>query len=43
MKKNEIKRTRTIEEVVRTEWIADDGEIFYNENECKKYEDVVIK
>lgn len=39
MKKNEIKRTRTIEEVVRTEWIADDGEIFYNENECKKYEE----
>ena len=39
MKVNEIKRTRTIEEVVRTEYIADDGEIFYNEDDCKKYEE----
>lgn len=39
MKTNVIKRTRTIEEVVRTEYIADDGEVFYNEEECKKYEE----
>ena len=39
MQIKEIKRTRTIEEVIRTEYIADDGEVFYNENECKKYEE----
>ena len=37
MKRNEIKRERTIEEVVRVEYIAEDGQIFYNEEECKKY------
>jgi hypothetical protein len=36
MKKNEIKRT--IEQVVRVEYIAEDGQVFYNEEECKKYE-----
>lgn len=36
MKRNEIKRT--IEEVIRVEYIAEDGQIFYNEDECKKYE-----
>lgn len=38
MKRNEIKRERTIEEVVRVEYIAEDGRIFYNEDECEKYE-----
>ena len=36
MKKNEIKRT--IEEVIRVEYIAEDGTVFYNEEECKAYE-----
>lgn len=40
MKKNEVKRT--IEEVVRVEYIAEDGEIFYNEEECKKYEESAL-
>ena len=40
MKKNEIKRT--IEEVVRVEYIAEDGEIFYDEAEAKKYEESAL-
>ena len=40
MKKNEIKRT--IEEVVRVEYIAEDGTVFYNEEECKKYEESAL-
>lgn len=35
---NEIKRTKTIEEVVSTEYIAYDGEIFSTEKACKDYE-----
>lgn len=27
---NEVKQTKTIEEVVRTEYIAEDGEVFSN-------------
>ena len=37
MKKNEIKRT--VEELVRVEYIAEDGTVFNNEQECKQYED----
>lgn len=37
MKINEIKRV--IEEVVRVEYIAEDGRIFNKEEECKKYEE----
>ena len=42
MKKNEIKATTTIEEVVRVEYIAEDGQVFYNEEECKKYEESAL-
>lgn len=42
MKKNEIKATKTIEEVVRVEYIAEDGQVFYNEEECKKYEESAL-
>ncbi len=42
MRKNEIKKTRTIEEVVRTEYVAEDGVVFYNEEECKKYEESAL-
>ena len=40
MKKNEIKRT--IEQVVRVEYIAEDGTIFHNEAECIKYEESAL-
>lgn len=40
MKKNEIKRM--IEEIVRVEYIAEDGTVFYNEKECKKYEESAL-
>ena len=40
MKKNEIKRT--VEEVVRVEYIAEDGVMFCNEEECKKYEESAL-
>jgi hypothetical protein len=40
MKKNEIKRT--IEEVVRVEYIAEDGQVFNREEECKKYEESAL-
>lgn len=40
MKKNEIKRT--IEEVVRVEYIAEDGEVFCDEAECKRYEESAL-
>lgn len=42
MKKNEIKTTKTIEEVVRVEYIAEDGMIFRDEEECKKYEESAL-
>ena len=40
MKKNEIKET--IEKVVRVEYIAEDGIVFYNEEECKQYEESAL-
>lgn len=40
MKKHEIKQT--IEQVIRTEYIAEDGTIFCNEEECKKYEESAL-
>lgn len=40
MKTSEIKETREV--VVRTEYVAEDGEIFYNADECKKYEESAL-
>lgn len=40
MKTNEIKRT--VEEVVRVEYIAEDGQVFKSEEECRKYEDSAL-
>jgi hypothetical protein len=40
MKKNEIKRT--VEQVVRVEYIAEDGMVFYNEAEAQKYEESAL-
>ena len=42
MKKNEIKTTETIEKVVRVEFVADDGTVFNNEEECKTYEESAL-
>lgn len=36
MRVNEIKRT--VEEVIRVEYIAEDGQVFKSEEECSKYE-----
>jgi hypothetical protein len=40
MKVNEIKKT--VEQVVRVEYIAEDGQVFYNEEECRKYEESAL-
>lgn len=40
MRKNEIKET--IEKVVRVEYVAEDGTAFYDEEECKKYEESAL-
>lgn len=40
MRKNEIKKT--IEQVVRIEYVAEDGTVFYSEEECKKYEESAL-
>lgn len=42
MRKNTIKATETIEKIVRVEWIADDGVIFYDQEECRKYEESAL-
>lgn len=42
MKINEIRKTETIEKLVRTEYIAEDGTVFSNEEECKKYEESAL-
>lgn len=42
MKVNEIRKTETIEKLVRTEYIAEDGTVFRNEEECKKYEESAL-
>ena len=42
MKVNEIRKTETIEKLVRTEYIAEDGTVFSNEEECKKYEESTL-
>ena len=40
MKINEIKKTQEV--VVRTEYVADDGIVFYDESECRKYEESAL-
>lgn len=40
MKVNTIKET--VEKVVRTDYIAEDGKVFHNEEECKKYEESAL-
>ena len=38
MRKKEIKEVKTIEEVVRVEFVAEDGQVFTDEKECIMYE-----
>lgn len=38
MRVNEVKKVKKIEEVIRTEYVAEDGQIFSSEQECEKYE-----
>lgn len=40
MKKNEIKKM--VEQVVGVEFVAEDGTIFYNESECREYEESAL-
>lgn len=40
MKVNEVKETREV--VVRTEFVAEDGQVFRSEEECKKYEESAL-
>ena len=40
MRTQEIKET--IERVIRTEYVAEDGIIFYDEDECKQYEESAL-
>ena len=40
MRTNEVKQM--VEKVVRVEYIAEDGQVFYNEEECKKYEESAL-
>ena len=42
MKVNEVKTAVTIEKVIRTEYIAEDGTVFRNKEECKKYEESAL-
>lgn len=43
MKVNEIRKTETIEKLVRTEYIAEDGTVFRSEEECKKNENMFLE
>lgn len=40
MRINEVKETREV--LVRTEYVAEDGEVFKSEEECKKYEESAL-
>ena len=42
MKVNEVKETKSIEEVVRVAYIAEDGTVFRSKEECKKYEESAL-
>ena len=40
MKRNEIKKM--LEQVVGVEFVAEDGTVFYNESECREYEESAL-
>lgn len=39
MRINEVRKTETIEKLVKVEYIAEDGTVFKSKEECKKYEE----
>lgn len=42
MRINEVRKTETIEKLVKVEYIAEDGTVFNNKEECKKYEESAL-
>lgn len=42
MRVNEVRKTETIEKLVKIEYIAEDGTVFESKEECKKYEEWII-
>lgn len=42
MRVNTIEREKVVKEVVRVEYIAEDGQVFRSEEECKKYEESAL-
>ena len=42
MKVNEVRKTETIEKLVKIEYIAEDGIVFRSEEECNKYEESAL-
>lgn len=38
MRVQNITRTKTIEEIIKTSYIAEDGTVFRTQDECEKYE-----
>lgn len=42
MKINEVRKTETIEKLVRIEYVSDDVTVFGSEEECKKYEESAL-
>lgn len=42
MRVNEVRKTETIEKLVKIEYIAEDGTVFKSEEECKKYEESAL-
>lgn len=42
MRINEVRKTETIEKLVKVEYIAEDETVFNNEEECKKYEESAL-
>jgi len=42
MRVNEVRKTETIEKLVKIEYIAEDGTVFESKEECKKYEESAL-
>jgi len=42
MRVNTIEREKVVKEVVRVEYIAEDGQVFRSEEECKQYEESAL-
>lgn len=42
MRVQNITRTKTIEEIIKTSYIAEDGTVFRTQDECEKYEESAL-